>query len=118
MRTPETGVNLIAYSRMARILQAVRNRNDKSFDAEDVSQICLPLSVINTPIMRQYLSPFRRMQKFVDYSLNSNENNADESEQLPTVAEKRSLATLAKNGDLPGNRRQDGSNEQKKVVQR
>lgn len=106
---------------MARILQHARNRNDKSFEPDDASQICLPLSVINTPIMRQYLSPFRRMQKLVDYSLvNNNENNADDqSDQLSSVAaEKRSLATLAKNGDLPANRRHDESNQQKKVVQR
>lgn len=115
IRTPETGVNLIAYSRMARILEAARNRNDKSFDPDDASQICLPQSVLSTPIMRQYL---RRMRPIIDYSLVNNENiNSDEPDQLP-MAEKRSLATLAKNGDLPGNRRHDESNEQKKVVQR
>ncbi|KAG8037563.1 hypothetical protein G9C98_005773 [Cotesia typhae] len=101
LRLPEVSSNLAAYSRSARIIQDGRNdfMHLKALSTEDTSddtKICLPAEVyyeiFSDPTMRAHLSVIERAQRMVEDS---------EHDYTSFEAEKRSIATLAKNDDLP-----------------
>ncbi|XP_043495354.1 neuropeptide-like 1 isoform X1 [Polistes fuscatus] len=111
LRLPEASSNLAAYSRTARIIQDAKNRNDMahlkalSTEENDDSEICIPgslyLELFRDPAMRAHLMSIGKSSKLPEYPFGrSFEENIEEVEPL-AEAEKRSLATLAKNGDLP-----------------
>ncbi|XP_053593264.1 neuropeptide-like 1 isoform X2 [Microplitis demolitor] len=101
LRLPEVSSNLAAYSRSARIIQDARNdfMHLKALSSEDTSddtKICFPAEVyyeiFSDPTMRAHLSVIERAQRMV-------ENPEHDAVNFET--EKRSIATLAKNDDLP-----------------
>ncbi|KAK0179013.1 hypothetical protein PV327_007840 [Microctonus hyperodae] len=119
LRLPEVSSNLAAYSRSARIIQDARNDffHSKVSNAENINnddtKICLPTSVyyeiFSDPTMRAYLSAIERAHKMVE--------DPERVDILPFESEKRSIATLAKNGDLPislHDRNQDGDEDEEK----
>ncbi|KAI4499355.1 hypothetical protein M0802_005615 [Mischocyttarus mexicanus] len=113
LRLPEASSNLAAYSRTARIIiQDGKNRNDMahlkalSTEENDDSEICIPgslyLELFRDPAMRAHLMSIGKSSKLPEYPFgHSFEENIEEVEEPLGEAEKRSLATLAKNGDLP-----------------
>ncbi|KAK2575031.1 hypothetical protein KPH14_008775 [Odynerus spinipes] len=113
LRLPEASSNLAAYSRTARIIQDAKNRNDMahlkalSTEENDDSEICIPgslyLELFRDPAMRAHLTSIGKSSKLPEYPFGRSFEDIEEvdsREPLPE-AEKRSLATLAKNGDLP-----------------
>ncbi|KAF7393152.1 hypothetical protein HZH66_008985 [Vespula vulgaris] len=110
LRLPEASSNLAAYSRTARIIQDAKNRNDMahlkalSTEENDDSEICIPVSLylelFRDPAMRAHLTSIGKSSKLPEYPFGRSFEDVEEEEKL-TEAGKRSLATLAKNGDLP-----------------
>ncbi|XP_063990358.1 neuropeptide-like 1 isoform X1 [Diachasmimorpha longicaudata] len=105
LRLPEVSSNLAAYSRTARIMQDARNdfAHLKSLSASgredsDDTRICLPAMVyydiFSDPTMQAHLNAIERVQKMIEEPEREDDSGFFDSE-------KRSLATLAKNGDLP-----------------
>ncbi|KAK0082891.1 hypothetical protein PV325_009689 [Microctonus aethiopoides] len=118
LRLPEVSSNLAAYSRSARIIQDARNdffhsKVSNTENNNDDTKICLPTSVyyeiFSDPTMRAYLSAIERAHRMVE--------DPERVDILPIDSEKRSIATLAKNGDLPislQDRNQDGDEDEEK----
>ncbi|XP_043270429.1 neuropeptide-like 1 isoform X3 [Venturia canescens] len=112
LRLPEVGSNLAAYSRTARIIQDAKDRTDyvnlkshmSNEDGED-AKICLPpgvyLDLFNDPETRGHLSAGGRAQKMFDDPMDRAADIVDPGAEDIVDSEKRSIATLAKNGDLP-----------------
>lgn len=110
MRLPEASSNLAAYSRTARIIQDAKNRNDMahlkalSTEENDDAEICIPVSLylelFRDPAMRAHLTSIGKSSKLSEYPFGRSFEDVVEDERL-TETGKRSLATLAKNGDLP-----------------
>ncbi|KAF7992639.1 hypothetical protein HCN44_004983 [Aphidius gifuensis] len=100
LRLPEVSSNLAAYSRTARIIQSARNdfinlkilgkNND-----DDNGKICIPPSIyyeiFSDPKIRAHFDAIERAQKMLEIR--------DVDSFIDT--EKKSIATLAKNDDLP-----------------
>lgn len=112
MRLPEVGSNLAAYSRTARIIQDAKDRTDyvnlkshmSTEDGED-AKICLPpgvyLDLFNDPSLRGHLTALGRAQKMLEDPMDRADAMAALTVDDIVDSEKRSIATLAKNGDLP-----------------
>ncbi|XP_047358282.1 neuropeptide-like 1 isoform X2 [Vespa velutina] len=110
LRLPEASSNLAAYSRTARIIQDAKNRNDMahlkalSIEENDDAEICIPVSLylelFRDPAMRAHLTSIGKSSKLPEYPFGRSFEDVEEDERL-TETGKRSLATLAKNGDLP-----------------
>ncbi|XP_018046513.1 PREDICTED: neuropeptide-like 1 isoform X1 [Atta colombica] len=107
LRLPEVNSNLAAYSRTARIIQEAKNHNDMahlkalSSEESDDAEICIPSDI--------YLELLR------DLAIRGHLVARD----LIPESEKRSLATLAKNDDLPfivQEREDDGDDEEKRNI--
>ncbi|XP_011314819.1 uncharacterized protein Nplp1 isoform X1 [Fopius arisanus] len=121
LRLPEVSSNLAAYSRTARIIQDARNDfvhlkglSTTSREEGDDGRICLPAyvyyEIFNDPTMRAHLNAIERVQKMMVEPERIDESGIFDSQ-------KRSLATLAKNGDLPVSiqeRAQDGQEDDEK----
>lgn len=128
LRLPEVSSNLAAYSRTARVIQETKNRNDmvhlKALSSEegDNSEICIPggiyLELFRNPVLRRHLSSAisrTRLSEFPGRLLEDSEE-VDSRDIIPEL-EKRSLATLAKNDDLPITIQEhddDGDDEEKR----
>ncbi|XP_076669368.1 neuropeptide-like precursor 1 isoform X2 [Andrena cerasifolii] len=108
LRLPEVSSNLAAYSRTAKVIQDANKRNDMAqlralTEENDDTEICIRgevyLELFKDPAMRGHLSVIGRTQKLPDLP----RRLLDDSEEIDSLAEshKRSLATLAKNDDLP-----------------
>ncbi|KOX79490.1 Neuropeptide-like 1, partial [Melipona quadrifasciata] len=98
LRHPEVSSNLAAYSRAARVSGDAKSRNDMAHlraltEEGDDSEICVPvrvyLQLLKDPVVHNLLG------RLLDDS-----DDIDAREFLPE-SQKRSLATLAKNDDLP-----------------
>ncbi|XP_033186939.1 neuropeptide-like precursor 1 isoform X4 [Bombus vancouverensis nearcticus] len=113
LRHPEVSSNLAAYSRTARITQDAKSRNDMAHlraltEEADDTEICVPgrvyLQLLKDPVMRGDLSIILngRTQKLPDL-LGRLLDDSDEMDAREFLLEsqKRGLATLAKNDDLP-----------------
>ena len=111
LRLPEVSSNLAAYSRTARIIQDAKDRTEyvnlKSLLTEegDDAKICLPagvyLELFSDLAMRGQLSAIGRAQKMFEDPIDRAYENGDLTSEDIMESEKRSIATLAKNGDLP-----------------
>lgn len=123
LRLPEVSSNLAAYSRTARIIQETKNHNDMahlkalSSEENEDAEICIPggvyLELFRNPALRGHLSIMERTYKFPGRFLSE---EVDPRDLIPE-SEKRSLATLAKNDDLPitiQERENDGDEEEKR----
>ncbi|EZA57422.1 Neuropeptide-like protein, partial [Ooceraea biroi] len=132
IRLPEFSSGIAAYMRTTRVAQRTKGYNDIdhlkvqfSSPENDDAEICIPASVylelLRDPALRGYLSVMARTHKLLEFpgSLLNSSEEAD-SRELTREAEKRSLATLAKNGDLPSlpiatqEREGDGDDEEKR----
>ncbi|XP_014479852.1 PREDICTED: neuropeptide-like 1 isoform X2 [Dinoponera quadriceps] len=125
LRLPEVSSNLAAYSRTARIIQETKNRNDMahlkalSLEESDDAEICIPsglyLELFRDPALRGHLSVMARTQKLPEFPgrLLDDSEEAETRDAIPEL-EKRSLATLAKNDDLPITIRQGGGDDGEK----
>ncbi|XP_072767617.1 neuropeptide-like 1 isoform X2 [Anoplolepis gracilipes] len=124
LRLPEVSSNLAAYSRTARIIQETKNHNDMahlkalSSEENDDTEICIPggiyLELFRNPALRGYLSVMERTHKLPEFPGRLLNEEVDSRDLIP---EKRSLATLAKNGDLPitiQDRENDDDDEEKR----
>ena len=113
LRHPEVSSNLAAYSRAARVTGDAKSRSDMAHlraltEEGDDSEICVPgrvyLQLLKDPVVRGDLSIILngRTQKLPDLlgRLLDDSDDMDAREFLPE-SQKRSLATLAKNDDLP-----------------
>lgn len=110
---PGVSSNLAAYSRTARVIQETKNRNDmvhlKALSAEeegDDAEICIPIGIylelFGDPALRGYLSVMARTHKLPEYPGRFLDDGEEaDSRDFVLESEKRSLATLAKNDDLP-----------------
>jgi len=112
IRLPEFSSGIAAYLRTTRVAQRTKGYNDIdhlkvqfSSAENDDAEICVPASVylelLRDPALQGYLTVTSRTHKLLEFPgsvLNSSEE-ADSREIRE--AEKRSLATLAKNDDLP-----------------
>ncbi|XP_078034024.1 neuropeptide-like precursor 1 [Augochlora pura] len=111
-RLPEVRFNLAAYSRTAKVIQDAKNRNDMAHlkalteEGDDDMEICIPagiyLELFKDPSMRGHLAVLGRTQKLPEIL----ERYMDDSEEIDTglplpSSQKRSIAMLAKNDDLP-----------------
>ncbi|XP_071569435.1 neuropeptide-like 1 isoform X1 [Temnothorax nylanderi] len=126
MRLPEVNSNLAAYSRTARIIQEAKNHDDMAHlkalsSEENDDEICIPggvyLELFRDPALRGHLSVMARTHKppaFPGRLLDDSEE-VDSRDLIPE-SEKRGLAILAKNGDLPAttNEREDDSDDEEK----
>ncbi|XP_011698042.1 PREDICTED: uncharacterized protein LOC105455990 isoform X2 [Wasmannia auropunctata] len=111
LRLPEVSSNLAAYSRTARIIQETKDHNDmahlKALGSEenDDAEICIPggvyLELFKDPALRGHLSVMARTHKLPEFPGRILDNEEIDSRDLIPESEKRSVATLAKNGDLP-----------------
>lgn len=112
LRLPEVSSNLAAYSRTARIIQETKSRNDMvhlkalSSEESDDAEICIPsgvyLELFRDPALRGHLSVMARTHKLPEFPGRLLDDSEEiESRDLIPELEKRSLATLAKNDDLP-----------------
>lgn len=126
LRLPEVSSNLAAYSRTARIIQETKNHNDMahlkalSSEENEDAEICIPtgvyLDLFRNPALRAHLSVIARTHKLPEFPgrlLDEEVNSRD----LIAESEKRSLATLAKNDDLPittQERENEGDDEEKR----
>lgn len=122
LRLPEVSSNLAAYSRTARILQDAKSRDEivnlKGLNLDDGvgggsfgtnngqhgddGEICIPagvyLELFRNPAMRGHLSASNPAQMMMEPS----DRSFDEDSFIdPEEFAKRSISTLAKNGDLP-----------------
>ncbi|XP_036138400.1 neuropeptide-like 1 isoform X2 [Monomorium pharaonis] len=110
LRLPEVSSNLAAYSRTARIIQETKNHNDMahlkalSSEENDDAEICIPSSIylelFRDPALRGHLSVMARTHKLPEFPGRLLDEEIDSRDLIPE-SEKRSLATLAKNDDLP-----------------
>lgn len=110
LRLPEVSSNLAAYSRTARIIQEAKNHNDMahlkalSSEENEDAEICIPggvyLELFRNPALRGHLSAMARTHKLPEFPGRLLDEEADSRDLIPE-SEKRSLATLAKNDDLP-----------------
>ncbi|XP_015438768.1 PREDICTED: neuropeptide-like 1 [Dufourea novaeangliae] len=112
LRLPEVNSYLAAYSRTARVIQNTEDRSGMAHlkalteDGDDDTEICIPagiyLELFKDPAMRGHLSVIGRTQKFPDISgrLLEDSEEIDTRDLLP-VSQKKSIAMLAKNDDLP-----------------
>lgn len=98
LRLSDVSSTLAAYSRTARIIPNVKTRNDiahsrNSIQNSDNSQICLPveiyLELLQNSVMHRYFTVIEKIQGAPSL--------------LRRLLDKRSIATLAKNDDLPIN---------------
>lgn len=125
LRLPEVSSNLAAYSRTARIIQETKNPNDMahlkalSSEENDDAEICIPggvyLELFRNPALRGHLSVVARTHKLPAFPGRLLDEEADSRDLIPE-SEKRSLATLAKNDDLPFTiqERENDSDDEKK----
>lgn len=117
---------MAAYSRTARIIQETKNPNDmahlKAFSSEENedAEICIPggvyLELFRNPALRGHLSVMARTHKLPAFPGRLLDEEVDSRDLIPEL-EKRSLATLAKNDDLPVSiqeRGNDGDDEEKR----
>ncbi|XP_011877043.1 PREDICTED: uncharacterized protein LOC105567095 isoform X2 [Vollenhovia emeryi] len=130
LRLPEVSSNLAAYSRMARIIQETKNHNDMahlkalSSEENDDAEICIPggvyLELFRDPALRGHLSVMARTHKLPEFPGRLLDDGEEiDSRDLIPESEKRSLATLAKNDDLPvtiQGREDNGDDEEKRSV--
>ncbi|XP_031774955.1 neuropeptide-like 1 isoform X4 [Apis florea] len=113
LRHPEVSSSLAAYSRTARVTQDTKSRNDMAHlraltEEGDDTEICVPgrvyLQLLKDPVVRGDLSAILngRTQKVPDL-LGRLIDDTDEmdAKEFPFEYQKRSIATLAKNDDLP-----------------
>ncbi|XP_061941236.1 neuropeptide-like 1 isoform X2 [Apis cerana] len=113
LRHPEVSSSLAAYSRAARVTQDTKSRNDMAHlraltEEGDDTEICVPgrvyLQLLKDPVVRGDLSAILngRTQKVPDL-LGRLIDDTDEMDarEYPFEYQKRSIATLAKNDDLP-----------------
>ncbi|XP_011154623.1 neuropeptide-like 1 isoform X2 [Harpegnathos saltator] len=128
LRLPEVSSNLAAYSRTARIIQETKNRNDMvhlkalSSEESDDAEICIPsgvyLELFRDPALRGHLSVMARTHKLPEFPGRLLDDSEEiEPRDVISELEKRSLATLAKNDDLPvtiQERRSDRDDEEKR----
>lgn len=128
LRLPEVSSNLAAYSRTARVIQETKNHNDMvplekvlSSEENDDDEICIPgavyLELFRDPALRGQLSVMARTQKLPEFP----GRIFDSEEVIIPESEKRSLATLAKNDDLPitiHERQSDTDDEEKRSAPR
>ncbi|XP_076292285.1 neuropeptide-like precursor 1 isoform X4 [Lasioglossum baleicum] len=112
-RLPEIGFNLAAYSRTARVIQDAKTRNDMAHlkalteEGDDDTEICIPAGIYSVlfkdPAMRGHFAAIGGTQKQPEIS----GRLMDDSEEIDTTGvlqpnyQKRSIAMLAKNDDLP-----------------
>ncbi|XP_076765903.1 neuropeptide-like precursor 1 isoform X2 [Xylocopa sonorina] len=112
LRYPEVSSNLAAYSRSARVTQDVKSRNDmahlRALTGEtDDTEICVPGRVysqlLKDPVVRSDLSIILngRVQKLPEFFGRMLDEGGDTNAREFRESQKRSLATLAKNDDLP-----------------
>lgn len=106
LRSPEINSNLRAY---LRIIHETKNHNiaiDKTFNSEenDDAEICVPgdvyLNLIRDPALRRHFGVMARNHQLPEFS-GGLLDDSDEVDYPIPESEKRSLATLAKNDDLP-----------------
>lgn len=130
LRLPEVSSNLAAYSRTARIIQEAKNHNDMahlkalSSEENDDAEICIPgsiyLELFRDPALRAHLSVMARTHKLPEFPGRLLDDSEEvDSRDLISDAEKRSLATLAKNDDLPVNiqdRETDSDDDEKRSI--
>lgn len=92
-----------------RIIHETKNHNiaiDKTFSSEenDDAEICVPgdvyLNLIRDPALRRHFDVMARNHQLPEFS-GRLLDDSDEVDYLIPESEKRSLATLAKNDDLP-----------------
>lgn len=127
LRLPEVSSNLAAYSRTARIIQETKDRDDMvhlkalSSEESDDAEICIPsgvyLELFRDPALRGHLSVMARTHKLPEFPGRPLDDSEEiESRDLIPELEKRSLATLAKNDDLPITiqERQGGDDDEKR----
>ncbi|XP_070169522.1 neuropeptide-like 1 isoform X3 [Polyergus mexicanus] len=110
LRLPEVSSNLAAYSRTARIIPEMKNHNDMahlkalSSEENEDTEICIPVNVywelFRNPALRGHLSVMARTHKLPEFPGRLLDEEVDSTDLIPK-SEKRSLATLAKNDDLP-----------------
>ncbi|KAM0726131.1 Neuropeptide-like 1 [Formica fusca] len=110
LRLPEVSSNLAAYSRTARIIPETKNHNDMahlkalSSEENEDTEICIPVNVywelFRNPALRGHLSVMARTHKLPEFPGRLLDEEVDSTDLIPE-SEKRSLATLAKNDDLP-----------------
>lgn len=125
LRLPEVRSNLAAYSRTVRIIQETKDRDDmahlKALSSEEGgdAEICIPggiyLELFRDPALRGHLSAIARTHKLPEFP----GRLLDDSDEINTrdiipEAEKRSLATLAKNDDLPVHEHENESDDDEK----
>ncbi|CAL7933925.1 unnamed protein product [Xylocopa violacea] len=112
LRHPEVSSNLAAYSRSARVTQDVKSRNDMAHlraltEEADDTEICVPgriyLQLLKDPVVRSDLSMILngRAQKLPEFFGRMLDESDDTNAKEFRESQKRSLATLAKNDDLP-----------------
>lgn len=129
LRLPEVSSNLAAYSRTARIIQETKNHNDMahlkalSSEENDDAEICIPggvyLELFRDPALRGHLSVMARTHKLPEFPGRLLDSEEIDSRDLIPESEKRSLATLAKNDDLPvtmQDRENDSDDDEKRSV--
>ncbi|XP_050462356.1 neuropeptide-like 1 isoform X2 [Cataglyphis hispanica] len=126
LRLPEVSSNLAAYSRTARIIQETKDHNDMahlkalSSEENEDTEICIPVNVywelFRNPALRGHLSVIARTHKLPEFPGRLLDEEVDSRDLIPE-SEKRGLATLAKNDDLPitlQERDDDGDDEEKR----
>ncbi|XP_017876383.1 neuropeptide-like 1 isoform X2 [Ceratina calcarata] len=118
LRHPEASPSLAAYSRSGKASADAKSRNDMAHlkalaEDTDDAEICIPnriyLQLLKDPIARGDLSFALngRTQKLSDFlarlvNVNDPEDiSLDEPREYHSKSQKRSIATLAKNDDLP-----------------
>ncbi|KOC61119.1 Neuropeptide-like 1 [Habropoda laboriosa] len=128
LRYPEVSSNLAAYSRTGRVTQDAKNRNDMAHlrdltEEADDTEICVPsrvyLQLLKDPVMRGDLSVIlnARTQKLPDFTGRSFHDSSEADSQAEY--QKRSIAMLAKNDDLPisiHDRMENDDDEKKRAV--
>lgn len=111
-RLPEVRFNLAAYSRTARVIQDAKNRNYMAHlralteESDDDAVVCIPAAIyfelFKDPVLRGHLGVIGRTQKLPDLSGRYFDDDEEiDAELLEPGSEKRSIAMLAKNDDLP-----------------
>ncbi|XP_006559359.1 neuropeptide-like 1 isoform X1 [Apis mellifera] len=113
LRHPEVSSSLAAYSRAARVTQDTKSRNDMAHlraltEEGDDTEICVPgrvyLQLLKDPVVRGDLSAILngRTQKVPDLlGRLIDDTDQMDAREYPFEYQKRSIATLAKNDDLP-----------------
>lgn len=130
IRLPEFSSGIAAYLRTTRVAQRMKGYNDidhlkvqLSSAENDDAEICIPASVylelLRDPVLQGYLSVMSRTHKLPEFpGSRANSSEETDSREQTREAEKRSLATLAKNDDLPllpiSTEESDGDDEEKR----